>query len=82
MHREDQAVSPHRHESRTFPNGPLEHVIQVMILKKETIYIHLESAQLKDQMLREFAECREAAMSTCMYESWRIHDLTRSSESQ
>ncbi|KAG8811887.1 hypothetical protein FRC19_003512 [Serendipita sp. 401] len=43
--------------------GPGEHVVQVVILKKETLYIHLETAQLKEQVLREFAECKEAAQT-------------------
>jgi hypothetical protein len=38
----------------------LEHVLQVLILKKETLYIHFETETLKDQMLREFSECQEA----------------------
>jgi hypothetical protein len=32
----------------------------VVILKKETFYIHFETETLKDQMLREFSECQEA----------------------
>ncbi|KAG8825963.1 hypothetical protein FRC17_008443 [Serendipita sp. 399] len=43
--------------------GPGEHVIQIIILKKETLFIHLETLQLKEQVLREFAECKDAAQS-------------------
>jgi hypothetical protein len=26
-------------------------------MKKETLYVHVESAQVKDQLLRDFQEC-------------------------
>jgi len=26
-------------------------------MKKETLYVHVESAQVKEQMLRDFQEC-------------------------
>jgi hypothetical protein len=34
-----------------------DHVFQIAIMKKETVYVHVESAQVKEQMLREFQEC-------------------------
>ncbi|KIM21537.1 hypothetical protein M408DRAFT_39181, partial [Serendipita vermifera MAFF 305830] len=37
-----------------------EHVLQVVILRKETFYIHFETESLKDQVLHEFLECQEA----------------------
>ena len=37
-----------------------EHVLQIVIMKKETLYVHVESAQVKDQMLRDFHECIDA----------------------
>lgn len=37
-----------------------EHVLQVVILRKETFYIHFETESLKEQILYEFQECQEA----------------------
>jgi hypothetical protein len=52
-----------------------EHVLQIVIMKKEILYVHVESAQVKDQMLHDFQECidtgaagRTSFMRTSKYE--------------
>ena len=51
----------------THPSAPfLEHVLQILIMKKETLYVHAESAQVKDQMLRDFQECIDAGAAVRM----------------
>ena len=45
----------------------LEHVLQVVILRKETFYIHFETESLKDQILHEFQECQEAGATMGKY---------------
>ena len=36
-----------------------EHIFQIVIMK-EALYVHVESAQVKEKMLRDFQECIDA----------------------
>ena len=42
-------------------------------MKKELLYVHVESAQVKEKMLRDFQECIDAgaaARASFMHTSW------------
>ena len=34
-----------------------EDILQIIVMKKEILYVHVESAQVKEKMLRDFQEC-------------------------
>ena len=37
-----------------------EHILQTAVMKKEVLYLHVEPAQVKEKMLRDFQECIDA----------------------
>ena len=34
-----------------------QNIFQIIVMKKEKPYVHVESAQMKEKMLRDFQEC-------------------------
>ena len=44
-----------------------QNILQIIVMKKEILYVHVESAQVKERMLRDFQECIDGrCCSSCV----------------